>query len=132
MEGVKTTLKYCVETCINSGLEDNAAYIIYNDLLTRVKDYDTITAYLEDHPVISSYSDGLIDIACDGDRAEQLHTLGSYIESRLEGRFVAEGKPDSRETKAERTVRWFVANSGLDPLADSEIVHAGFITMFRI
>lgn len=132
MEGVKSTLKYLIETAKASGLTGNPMHIVLEDLLRRVQAHDTISSYLHHNPIASMWMEFLMrEVDHESNRPSQLECIRVCLERRLGRCLVTEVELDEMMTRDQTTIAWFIANSSIDPVEDRVLVQVYFLASFR-
>ena len=149
MDKLRSTLKFCIDNGKNAKPSDfnpelgNGAYNIYVDLYHKILSSNNLDEFMEkNNSKLKTFMDEFLkyvaenyqksDKCKENIRCGKLHTLGEYVQDKLDGRFVKEVSKTPEMTREEHTINWFNANRNLDPERDSDIVQAAFITMFYI
>lgn len=137
-------LTFACENTTSEEFKNNGAVRVWNDLLTKIREYDNVDEFLSHSPehirlmnkmigYVRNHNDytSLKDTP-DIQRKRGLHLLGTYIQNSLNGRFVKEETRDANVSPRDHMLEWFRKNRYIDPARDSDIVQAGFLAMFYL
>lgn len=120
-----------------SGMENNAAYQIYQDLHKKLILFEGMEAFLETNTDIRVQFENQLTYIKTNPGYNQnhiagCHLLGFHLEEILKPRFIKEKKSDSNINPKEHICHWFQMNSSLDLVKDKYIVQAAFLVLFYI